>query len=76
MTRDSLPMLWAMVAANRASARLALAGESDNLDMAESAAEEFNQLAEIFDGTDYEAYRRAASEQAQRAVELAGQLQV
>ncbi|KAA3631840.1 MAG: hypothetical protein DWQ08_04365 [Proteobacteria bacterium] len=76
LTRDNLPMLWAMVAANRASAMLALADESDYLDMAEASAAEFRNLVDLFDGTDYSAYKDCASEQVQRALNLIERLQV
>ena len=54
----------------------ALAGESDHLDMAETAVAEFDRIATLFDGTEYEGYRTAAVERKNSALRLVDSLQV
>jgi hypothetical protein len=76
LKKEAVPLVWAMVTANRASALLALATESDYLDMAENAVSEFKSLVELFEGTDYIDYHARAQEQQHRAENLVKSLQV
>ena len=76
LTGDTVPLVWAMVSANRASATCALAGESDDLDMAEASVVEFDKISGLFDGTEYAGYRTTAKEQARKAQYLVDSLQV
>ena len=76
LSSDKYPLIGSMIAANRASAMSALAGESDYLDMAEAAVVEFDKIYELFDGTDYANYQSSAKERSQQAQELATSLQV
>ncbi len=73
---DNYPQVAAMVTANRASAMSALAGESDYLDMAEASVEQFKQISNLFEGTDYTHFQTRAQEQSQRAEQLVASLQV
>jgi len=72
----TLPLITAMVQANRASAMRALASESDYLDMAELSVEEFEKIGELFKGSEYEGYQTKAGERVQEAQKLVGSLQV
>ena len=65
-----------MVTANRASALLALAGESDYLDMAEAAVVEFEKLVDLFDATDYQRYQTSVQQRVEQARGLVASLQV
>ena len=76
LTWDRIPLVWIMVSANRASAKCALAGESDYLDLAEAAMNDFEEILERLEGTDYQDYREKAQARAQRARGLAASLQV
>ena len=76
LTPDAVPLVSAMVSANRAAAMRALAEESDYLDMAETSAAEFDRLSDLFRNTDFEHYASAAEQKAEDARELAGALQV
>jgi len=55
---------------------LALATESDYLDMAETAVAEFNKLCELFGGTEYIDYQAKVLERKQQAEALVASLQV
>ncbi len=70
------PLVVAMVAANRASAMLALATESDYLDMAEATVVEFEKLCQLFEGTDYVQYQTSALARKNEAEALVASLQV
>jgi len=76
LSTETLPLLTAMVSANRASAMAALAGESDHLDMAESSVIEFEKLNELFDGTDYAHYQKEAQSRIEEGKQLISSLQV
>ena len=71
-----LPLIRAVISANRSSATLALAAESDYLDMAEAAVTEFEKLAELFGKTDYTHYLQATQQRVVKAKELVASLQV
>jgi tetratricopeptide (TPR) repeat protein len=73
---ETVPLVRAMVTANRASALLALATESDYLDMAETAVAEFDRLIELFAGTDYTDYQEKVQERRRQATVLVASLQV
>ncbi len=73
---DALPLVNAIISANRASAMYALAQESDYLDMAEASVAEFERLCTLFDGTEYEHLHKSAQERAQRGRKLVTSLQV
>ena len=65
-----------MITANRASALLALATESDYLDMAETAVVEFEKLDKLFANTDYEHYKQKTTERIEQSKALVASLQV
>ena len=65
-----------MVSANRASAMVALAEESDYLDMAEASVVEFEKLRDLFDGTDYAHYLKEALSRIEQGQQLVSSLQV
>ena len=76
ISAEQYPLVAAMIAANRASAMSALAGESDYLDMAEAASAEFDRLSALLAETSYENYCRAAQARAEAAREIVSALQV
>ena len=76
LTADKLPLVNAMVSANRSSAMNALAGESDYLDMAEASVAEFKKLCDLFDNTDYKHYQSKAQERVEQSQQLVASLQV
>jgi hypothetical protein len=76
LDRDTVPLIWAMVSANRASAMCALAGESDHLDMAEASVVEFEKIAGLFEGTEHAGYRTKAQERTRQAQTLVDSLQL
>ncbi len=76
LDNKELPLVQAMVTANRASAMCALAGESDYLDMAEASVAAYEKLCELFEGTDYTAYLTVARERVEKARRLVASLQV
>ena len=76
LNADTVPLVWAMVTANRASALYALAAESDYLDMAETSVAEFDKLGELFNGTEYTHYQAKVQERKQHAATLVASLQV
>ena len=71
-----LPLVTAVISANRSSAMLALASESDYLDMAEAAVTEFEKLATLFGETDYTHYLQATQQRVDQAKDLVASLQV
>jgi hypothetical protein len=73
---DALPLVRAVIAANRASAMGALAAESDHLDMAESSVVEFEQVAALLDDTEYTRLLTAARARVDASRELVDRLQV
>lgn len=75
-TAVSCPLVKAMVAANRASALQALAGESDFLDMAETSVVEYDTLGELFAGTEYSHYQTQVQQRGAQARTLVASLQV
>ena len=76
LSNDAVPLIWAMVSANRASAMYSLAVESDYLDMAEATVAEFDKICKLFEGTEYQHYQAKAMERSQQARELVASLQV
>ena len=76
LSSDALPLVNAMVTANRSSAMNALAGESDYLDMAEAAVDEFKKLCDLFDNTDYKNYQSKVLERTEQSQQLVTSLQV
>ena len=76
LSNDAVPLIWAMVSANKASAMYSLAVESDYLDMAEATIVEFDKICKLFEGTEYKNYHAKALERSQQARELVASLQV
>ena len=76
LPKDEVPMMWAMVSANRASAMHALAAESDHVDMALMAASEFDKVAELFASADLMRYQQLAEERRDLSKELVKLLEV
>lgn len=71
-----LPLVRALIAANRAAAMAALAAESDHLEMAEAAVVEFERLAALFGQTDYARLLAAARARVDASRELVDRLHV
>ena len=76
LPKDNVPMMWAMVTANRASAMHALAEESDYVDMAIKAESEFDDIATLFAGVELKHYQKIAEQQRDQAKDLVKLLQV
>ena len=76
LPKDDVPMMWAMVTANRASAMHALAEESDYVDMALMAASEFDKAAELFAGAELTRYQQLAEELRDQSKDLVKLLEV
>ena len=76
LPKAEVPMMWAMVTANRASAMHALAQESDHVDMALKAVSEFTAIAELFGDEELSAYKKLAEEHRVKSEELVKRLQV
>ncbi len=73
---NDMPLIFLLISANRASAQIALAGESDFLDMAEMAVAAFENIALELSKTEYKNYHDKAEQQMQRARDLVASLQV
>jgi hypothetical protein len=76
LQKDDVPMMWAMVTANRASALHALAKESDYVDMAIKAAAEFDNIAGLFASAELTDYQKLAEARRDESEELIKLLQV
>ena len=74
--KDEVPMIWAMVTANRASAMHALAQESDHVEMALKAESEYAAIAELFADAELTSYQQLAEERKDQSEKLVKQLQV
>ena len=76
LNSDEIPLISAVVAANRASAMIALAGESDYLDMAEASVEAFKKIHTLFDDTDYTDFQTKAQARIEQGQQLVASLQL
>ena len=70
LDKETVPMIWAMVNANRASAMHALAAESDYVELALKSVSEFEAIAELFASVELTRYQQLAEERRDQAKEL------
>ena len=76
LPKEEVPMMWAMVTANRAAAMHALASESDHVESALMAADEFDKLVELFASVELTRYQQLAAERRDQSNDLVKLLEV
>jgi tetratricopeptide (TPR) repeat protein len=70
ITREKMPMSWAMTLANLAAARMTLADGIGDIEIAALALDDFNEVVEFFRDVSHAQYMELAEDQRKKAQAL------